>query len=87
VFDGDIAIRYKDVMRIMTKIQFIKTVRGKGFAILPKSKYERLAKLIVDEDVGTARVVHNARNRIAAGREVIVPKAIVDRLAARRPRR
>jgi transcriptional regulator with XRE-family HTH domain len=35
-----------------------------------------------DEDVGTARVVRNAREKIAAGREIMVPKAIVDRLAA-----
>ena len=74
-------------MRIMTKIQFIKTVRGKGLAVPPKSEYERLANLIVDEDVGTARLVNNARNKIVAGREVMVPKAIVDWLAASQRRR
>src|SRR5215510_14966764 len=65
----------------MTKVQFIKTARGEELAILPRSEYERLAKLIVDEDVGTARLVHNARDKIAAGREVMIPKAVVDLLA------
>src|SRR5262245_31001463 len=67
----------------MTKVQFIKTARGEELAILPKSEYERLAKLIADEDIGTARLVHNARDKVAAGREVLVPKAVVDRLAKR----
>lgn len=66
----------------MTKVQFIKTASGEELAILPKSEYERLAKLVADEDIGTARLVHNARDKIAAGREVLVPKAVVDRLAA-----
>jgi hypothetical protein len=65
---------------IVTKVQFIKTASGEELAILPKSEYERLAKL-VDEDVGTARLVHNARDKIAAGLEVLVPKDVVDRLA------
>jgi len=67
---------------IVTKVQFIKTAGGEELAILPKSEYERLAKLVADEDVGTARVVRDARDKIAAGREIIVPKAVVDRLAA-----
>jgi DNA-binding XRE family transcriptional regulator len=66
----------------VAKVQFIKTAGGEELAILPKSEYERLAKLIADEDIGTARLVHNARDKIAAGREVMVPKAVVDRLAA-----
>jgi len=66
----------------VTKVQFIKTAGGEELAILPKSEYERLVKLVADEDVGTARVVRNAREKIAAGREIMVPKAIVDRLAA-----
>jgi DNA-binding XRE family transcriptional regulator len=67
---------------IVTKVQFIKTAGGEELAILPKSEYERLAKLVADEDIGTARVVRDARDKIAAGREVMVPKAVVDRLAA-----
>jgi hypothetical protein len=66
----------------VTKVQFIKTAGGEELAILPKSEYDRLARLVADEDIGTARVVRNAREKIAAGREIMVPKAIVDRLAA-----
>jgi DNA-binding XRE family transcriptional regulator len=66
----------------MTKVQFIKTAGGEELAILPKSEYERLAKLVDYEDIGTARVVRNARKKIASGFEVMLPKAVVDRLAA-----
>jgi DNA-binding XRE family transcriptional regulator len=66
----------------VTKVQFIKTERGEELAILPKSEYERLAGLATDEDVGTARLVRNARAQMAAGREIMLPKAVVDRLAA-----
>ena len=66
----------------MTKVQFIKTASGEELAILPKSEYERLARLIADEDIGTARLVHSACDKITSGREVMVPKAVVDRLAA-----
>jgi DNA-binding XRE family transcriptional regulator len=67
---------------IVTKVQFIKTAAGEELAILPKSEYERLTKLVADEDVGTARIVRDTRDKIAAGREVLLPKAVVDRLAA-----
>jgi len=67
----------------VTKVQFIKTAGGEELAILPKSEYERLAKLVADEDIGTARIMRNARDKIVAGREVMVPKSVVDRLAAR----
>ena len=66
----------------MTKVQFIKTAGGEELAILPRREYERLARLVADEDIGTARVVRNARKKIASGLEVMLPKAVVDRLAA-----
>jgi DNA-binding XRE family transcriptional regulator len=66
----------------VTKIQFIKTTGGEELAILPKSEYERLAALATDEDVGTARLVRKARAAVAEGNEVLLPKAVVDRLAA-----
>jgi DNA-binding XRE family transcriptional regulator len=66
----------------MTKVQFIKTAGGEELAVLPKSEYERLAARATDEDVGTARLVREARAAVAAGREVLLPKAVVDRLAA-----
>jgi DNA-binding XRE family transcriptional regulator len=66
----------------VTKVQFIKTAGGEELAILPKSEYDRLVRLGADEDIGTARVVRNAREKIASGLEVMLPKAVVDRLAA-----
>src|SRR3954451_5356879 len=64
------------------KVQFIKTTGGEELAVLPKSEYERLAGLAADEDVGARRLVSNARARLAAGREMLLPKAVVDRLAS-----
>jgi DNA-binding XRE family transcriptional regulator len=66
----------------MRKVQFIKTEDGKELAVLPKSEYDRLATLAFGEDAGTARIVRNARTAIATGREIVLPKPVVDRLAA-----
>ena len=66
----------------MTKVQFIKTGGGEELAVLSKSEYERLAALAVGEDAGVARVVRRARAALAAGHEIVLPKAVVDRLAA-----
>jgi DNA-binding XRE family transcriptional regulator len=66
----------------MAKVQFIKISGGVELAILPKSEYERLAKQAAHEDIGTASLVQKAREAIAAGREIVLPKAVVDRLAA-----
>lgn len=66
----------------MTKVQFIKTDGGEELAILPKAEYERLTALAADEDIGTARLVDKARTAIAAGREPLLPKAVVDRLSS-----
>jgi hypothetical protein len=66
----------------MTKVQFIKTEDGEELAVLPKAEYERLTALAESEDIGTARIVRKARSAIDAGLEVILPKTVVDRLAA-----
>jgi DNA-binding XRE family transcriptional regulator len=66
----------------MTKVQFITTTGGEELAILPKSEYERLAALAAGEDAGVARIVRRARAALASGNEVLLPKAVVDRLAA-----
>jgi DNA-binding XRE family transcriptional regulator len=66
----------------MTKVQFITTTGGEELAILPKRDYERLVALAVDEDAGTARIVRRARAALAAGDEVLLPMAVVDRLTA-----
>lgn len=66
----------------MTKVQFIKTTGGEELAVLPKREYERLTALAKGEDAGTARIVRNTRAAVAAGAEVVLPKGVVDRLAA-----
>lgn len=66
----------------MTKVQFIKTAGGEELAILPKSEYERLTARAVGEDAGVARIVRRARAALATGSEIVLPKTVVDRLAA-----
>src|SRR5436190_7632216 len=66
----------------MTKVQFIKVTGSEELAVLPKRDYERLVALAASEDAGTARIVHRAREALGAGRETLLPKAIVDRLAS-----
>jgi DNA-binding XRE family transcriptional regulator len=66
----------------VTKVQFIKTTNGEELAVLSKSEYERLTARAASEDAGVARIVRRARAALAAGREIVLPKAIVDRLAA-----
>jgi DNA-binding XRE family transcriptional regulator len=68
----------------MTKVQIIKTPTGEELAVLPKDEYERLAARADEraEDIGTGRLVRGARAAISAGREVLLPKKVVDRLAA-----
>jgi len=66
----------------MNKVQFIKTEQGDELAVLPRREYERLIALAENEDVGTTRIVRKTKAAIAAGHEILLPKAIVDRLAA-----
>jgi DNA-binding XRE family transcriptional regulator len=64
----------------MTKVQFIKTAGGEELAVLPKREYERLTALAVGEDAGVDRIVRRARAELMAGHEIVLPKAVVDRL-------
>ncbi len=66
----------------MNKVQFIKTESGEELAVLPRAEYHRLVERADSEDIGTARVVRKAKQAIAAGQEAVLPKAVVDRLAA-----
>jgi DNA-binding transcriptional regulator YiaG len=66
----------------MNKVQFIKTERGEELAVLPRDEYERLKALAMSEDAGTARIVRKTKAAVAAGREILLPKTVVDRLAA-----
>jgi DNA-binding transcriptional regulator YiaG len=66
----------------MNKVQYIKTDKGEELAVIPKAEYERLVERANSEDVGTARIVRRAKQAITSGQEVVLPKAVVDRLAA-----
>lgn len=63
-------------------VRFQKTPNGE-VAILPRKDYETLVAKAAeaDEDTGTQRLVNRARTEVAAGAPLL-PKAIVDRLAA-----
>jgi ribosome-binding protein aMBF1 (putative translation factor) len=65
-------------------VQFIRVPGGAELAVLPRAEYDRLVALAEEarEDTGTARVVRNSKSAIAAGREVVLPKAVVDKLIA-----
>ncbi len=63
-------------------VQFIRAPGGAELAVLPRAEYDRLVALAEEarEDIGTARVVRNSKAAITAGREVVMPKTIVDKL-------
>jgi hypothetical protein len=42
----------------------------------------RFAKAQRSEDAGNARIVRKTKAAVAAGREILLPKTLVDRLAA-----
>jgi DNA-binding transcriptional regulator YiaG len=66
----------------MNKVQYIKTDKGEELAVIPKAEYERLLERANSEDVGTTRILRRAKQAITSGQEVVLPKAVVDRLAA-----
>ncbi len=66
----------------MQKVQLIKTEHGEELVVLPRAEYERLRRLAESEDAGTARIVRKAKTAIATGREITLPKPVVDRLAS-----
>ena len=65
----------------MGKVQFLKTEAGE-IAIMSRREYERLEMLARSEYAGTRRLVRQARAAVARGDEVILPKAVADRLAS-----
>jgi ribosome-binding protein aMBF1 (putative translation factor) len=66
----------------MNKVQFIKTEHGEELAVLPRQEYERLKALASSEDAGATRIVRRTKAAVAAGQEILLPKTVVDRLAA-----
>jgi DNA-binding XRE family transcriptional regulator len=68
---------------VKSSVQFIHTPGGDDLAVLARSDYDRLVALAAEaqEDAGASRIVRNSIRALKEGREVILPKAVVDRLA------
>jgi ribosome-binding protein aMBF1 (putative translation factor) len=68
---------------IRRDVQFIQTPGGDDLAVLPRTQYNRLVALAAEaeEDAAASRIVRNSIRAIKEGREVLLPKAVVDRMA------
>jgi DNA-binding XRE family transcriptional regulator len=66
-----------------SNVQFIHTPGGDDLAVLPRSEYDRLVALVAkaQEDAAANRIVRNSARTLKEGREVVLPKAVADRLA------
>jgi DNA-binding XRE family transcriptional regulator len=66
-----------------SNVQFIRTADGSDLAVLPRNEYDRLVALAAEaqEDAGASRIVRNSTRALKEGREVVLPKAVADRLA------
>jgi DNA-binding XRE family transcriptional regulator len=67
---------------VKSNVQFIHTPGGDDLAVLSRSDYDRLVALAAEaqEDAGASRIVRNSIRALKEGREVVLPKAVVDRL-------
>ena len=68
---------------VKNSVQFIQTPGGDDLAVLPRTQYNRLVALAAEaeEDAAASRIVRNSIRALKEGREVLLPKAVVDRLA------
>jgi ribosome-binding protein aMBF1 (putative translation factor) len=66
-----------------SKVQFIHTPDGGDLAVLPRIDYDRLVARAAEaqEDAAASRIVRSSTRAIKEGREVVLPKAVADRLA------
>src|SRR2546430_17711856 len=66
-----------------SNVQFIHTPGGDDLAVLPRTEYDRLVTLAAEaqEDAAASRIVRNSTRALKEGREVVLPKAVADRLA------
>jgi DNA-binding XRE family transcriptional regulator len=71
-------------VNVKSNVQFIHTPGGGDLAVLPRSDYDRLIALAAEaqEDAAASRIVRNSARALKEGREVVLPKAVVDRLAS-----
>jgi DNA-binding XRE family transcriptional regulator len=68
---------------VKSNVQFIHTPGGSDLAVLPRIEYERLVGLAAEahEDAASSRIVRSSMRALKEGREVVLPKAVADRLA------
>jgi DNA-binding XRE family transcriptional regulator len=68
---------------VKSDVQFIHTPDGDDLAILPRVDYNRLIALAAEgqEDAAAGRIVRSSMRAIKEGREIVLPKAVADRLA------
>jgi ribosome-binding protein aMBF1 (putative translation factor) len=68
---------------VRSNVQFIHTPDGGDLAILPRVEYDRLVTLAAEaqEDAAASRIVRNSTRALKEDREVVLPKAVADRLA------
>src|SRR5229473_7284112 len=64
-------------------VQFTHTPGGDDLAVLPRIEYDRLVALAAEaqEDASASRIVRSSTRALKEGREVVLPKAVADRLA------
>ncbi|MBR1268278.1 helix-turn-helix transcriptional regulator [Bradyrhizobium sp. AUGA SZCCT0222] len=67
-----------------SSVQFIRTPSGDDLAVLPRNEYDQLVALAAEaqEDAAASRIVRNSTRNLKEGREVVLPKAVTDRLAS-----
>jgi DNA-binding XRE family transcriptional regulator len=63
-------------------VQFIRTPGGDDLAVLPRNEYDRLVALAAEaqEDAAASRIIRSSMRAVKEGRDVVLPKAVVDRL-------
>jgi ribosome-binding protein aMBF1 (putative translation factor) len=68
---------------IKSNVQFIRTPGGDDLAVLPRNEYDRLVALAAEaeEDAAASRIIRGSVRALKEGREVVLPKAVADRLA------
>jgi DNA-binding XRE family transcriptional regulator len=68
---------------VKSNVQFIHTPDGGDLVVLPRVDYDRLIALAAEaqEDAAASRIVRSSTRAIREGREVVLPKAVADRLA------
>jgi DNA-binding XRE family transcriptional regulator len=68
---------------VKSNVQFIHTPGGDDLAVLPRIEYDRLVALATEaqEDASASRIVRSSTRALKEGREVVLPKAVADRLA------